>query len=393
LELIPVGLIPPSVAIIGSALGVHVWLKGPQLPTTRAFLLAMGLFAAGSVLDFGLIVANDYQVALWLARAMLFDIVLLFASTLYLASFLPYERFSGWFQGREKPFAVLAVVSAVLAVLPLDAVTNSGQGWDETGSLAFAVWTSVVMAYIIITIYMLHRTSKGVRWTKTKKQTRLLSLSLISPVLYALALQGLYSNDISIPSTLSPGFLLLAIVMAYGILRYRLFLPPLAQELRLNGVSSPENQVQLGKGLLLVEEKHPVLSYQAFLSILAQGSGGLIITRSSPEMIRQDLKLEKTPVLWLASQPGPSRIDPANLLMIKQIVLDFLRKGEKAAVILDSLEYLMQNNPPQKVMFMLQDLSDEVLGSGSTLILSIDPWTIEPAYLAILEREFQLVVA
>lgn len=393
MELIPIGLISPSVAIIGIALGVYVWLKGPQLPTTRAFFLSMGLFVTGTVLDFGLLIANDYQVALWLARAMLFDIVLLFASTLYLASFLPYERFSGWFHGREIPFAVLAVVSAVLAVLPLDAVTNSGQGWDETGSLAFAVWTSVVMAYIIITIYMLHRTSKGVRWTKTRKQVRLLSLSLISPVLYALFLQGLYSMDISTSSSLSPGFLLLAIVMAYGILRYRMFLPPLAQELQLNGAGSPENQIQLGRGLLLVEEKHPVLSYQAFLSVLAQGSAGLIITHSSPEMIRQDLKLEKTPVLWLASQPGPSRIDPANLLMIKQIVLDFLGKAKKAAVILDSLEYLMQNNPPQKVMFMLQDLSNEVLGSTSTLILSIDPLTIEPAYLAILEREFQLVVA
>jgi archaellum biogenesis ATPase FlaH len=72
-------------------------------------------------------------------------------------------------------------------------------------------------------------------------------------------------------------------------------------------------------------------------------------------------------------------------------VNEYLRQGEKAVVIIDSLEYIMENNDPHKVMRMLFDLRDEIIMTASTLIISLDPDTIEDQKMAYLEREFNVV--
>jgi archaellum biogenesis ATPase FlaH len=73
------------------------------------------------------------------------------------------------------------------------------------------------------------------------------------------------------------------------------------------------------------------------------------------------------------------------------VVTEYLRRGEKVAVIIDSLEYIMENNSADKVLMMLYNLRDEIVLSDSTLILSIDPDTMEESHMALLEREFETV--
>jgi hypothetical protein len=386
-------ILSPIVGIIGIALGVYVYKQSPSFPTSKAFLLSMSLFLVGALLDFALPIAPDYQTALWLARALLFVVVLLFASILYLASFLPYEHYSGWFRDREPMLAIIAVFSATIAVLPVDDVVHDPRGWNVNGSLAFLIWTGIVMTYIIVTIFMIHHTCKNVKWDRIRKQSRLLSISVSTPALYAFLTQGLYLIGIETPTIVSPGFLLLALVLAYAILRYRLFLPPIAKETSIRGNGKLNRELSPEENFLLIEEKRPVASYHLFTSLLANGRAGLVITRSYPDVVREEHKLEKTPVLWLAKQPGPDRIEPSNLFIIRQIVSEYLRRGEKAAVIIDSLEYLLENNPPDKVMKMLYDLRDEIVMTDSALILSVDPLTLKSKHMARLEREFALVTA
>jgi hypothetical protein len=143
----------------------------------------------------------------------------------------------------------------------------------------------------------------------------------------------------------------------------------------------------------MVEEKRPDRSYRLFLGLLANGKHGLVITRSHPDLLREEYRIEKTPVLWLAKQPGPNRIEPANLSILQQILTEFMKKGANAAVIIDSLEYIMENNPPEEVIMMLYDLRDEIQATNSTLVLSVDPETLDPQYIAMLEREFQVMAS
>jgi hypothetical protein len=394
LELISIGLLSLVVGIIGIALGIYVYSQSPTFPTSRAFLLSMFLFLVGAFLDFALLYAPNYDTALWVARALLFVVVLLFASILYLASFLPYERYSGWFEGKELMLAIIAVFSAVIAVMPVQTVSHTPAGWNaDAGSFAFLIWTGIVISYITITIYMIHHACKDVKWEQTRKQSRLLSLSVASPALYAFAMEGAAAVDIEMPSILSPGFLVLATVMAYAILRYRLFLPPVQKEATIKGIKASDRNLDLDQKVLLIEEKRPVRSYRLFLAMLGKGKVGLVITRSYPEIVREQYNLQKTPVLWLAKQPGPNRIEPSNLSILQHVVKEYLRKGESAVIIIDSLEYILENNQEDKVMMMLYNLRDEILLTNSTLILSIDPDTMEESRIALLERDFQTIAA
>jgi hypothetical protein len=197
--------------------------------------------------------------------------------------------------------------------------------------------------------------------------------------------------DIKVPFTLSPGFLILASVLAYGILRYRLFLPSQVKETNVKQIKTVDLEKIKERNLILIKEKRPERSYRIFLSILADRRVGLIVTRSHPDIVREEYRLEKTPVIWLARQPGPNRIEPSNISILKHAVNEYLRQGQKAVVIIDSLEYIMENNDPDKVMRMLFDLRDEIIMTDSTLIISLDPDTIEMQKMAFLEREFNVV--
>lgn len=391
MELISLGLISPIAGVIGIALGIYVYRQSPDLPTSKAFLLTMSLFLIGALFDCSLFYVGDYNTALWMGRGMLFTVVLLFASILYLASYLPYERYSGWFRDKESMLTVIAVLSAVIAAMPADVVQNPSGSWDTTNSLAFLIWTGMILTYIFITIIMIHRTCKGVKWDRTRKQSRLLTLSVASPALYAFFLQGLESINIKIPFTLSPGFLVLACVLAYGIMRYRLFLPSQVKETSVRPIKMIDLEKIKERNLILIKEKRPEKSYRVFLSLLAEKRVGLIITRSHPDIVRDEYRLEKTPVIWLARQPGPNRIEPSNISILKHAVNEYLRQGERAVVIIDSLEYILENNDPDKVMRMLFDLRDEIIMTDSTLIISLDPETIEMQKMAFLEREFSVI--
>ncbi len=391
MELITLGLISPIAGIIGIALGIYVYRQSPDLPTSKAFLLSMSLFLIGSLLDASLFYAPDYNTALWLGRGMLFTIVLLFASILYLASYLPYERYSGWFRDKEIMLMIIAVLSAVMATMPADVGIGPSGRWDTTSSFGYVLWTGIILTYIFITIIMIHWTCRGVKWDRTRKQSRLLTLSVASPAFYAFFLQGLEGLNIKIPFTLSPGFLLLAGVLAYGILRYRLFLPSQVKETSVKAIKTVDLERIKERNLILIKEKRPERSYRVFLSLLAEKRVGLIITRSHPDIVREEYRLEKTPVIWLARQPGPNRIEPSNISILKHAVNEYLRQGEKAVVIIDSLEYIMENNDSDKVMRMLFDLRDEIIMTDSTLIISLDPDTIESQKMAFLEREFNVI--
>ena len=394
MQLVSIGLLSPIVGMIGVGMGIYVYRQSPGFPTARIFLMSMWLFFIGAFLDFALIYAPSYNSALWIARAELFVIVLLFASILYLASFLPHERFSGWFRGKEAMLVIIAVLSALIAVMPVNEVVETPSGWGViSGGTAFIVWTVIVLGYIFVTIYMVYTTCKGVKWERTRKQSQLIALGVISPVLYAFILTIVEGFIGDVPSMLSPGFLMLACVFAYGIMRYRLFLPSAVKETDIKGVKRRDKEMAESAKFLMVEEKRPDRSYRLFLGLLANGKHGLVITRSHPDLLREEYRIEKTPVLWLAKQPGPNRIEPANLSILQQILTEFMKKGANAAVIIDSLEYIMENNPPEEVIMMLYDLRDEIQATNSTLVLSVDPETLDPQYIAMLEREFQVMAS
>ncbi len=96
-------------------------------------------------------------------------------------------------------------------------------------------------------------------------------------------------------------------------------------------------------------------------------------------------------MIWLATQPGPDRVDPTSLSILQHTIVDFLQKGPPSVILLDGLEYLMSENQSEKVLRFVYTLRDLVTVSNSQLLVSLDPEVLELRDLAKLEREFELI--
>ncbi|MDH7509364.1 MAG: DUF835 domain-containing protein [Methanomassiliicoccales archaeon] len=120
-----------------------------------------------------------------------------------------------------------------------------------------------------------------------------------------------------------------------------------------------------------------------------KGSKGLLITRTYPDVIRERYGIIDTPVIWLASQPGPDKIDPTNLSIMQHLIGEFLRKSENAIVMIDGVEYIISNNPIDRVLTSLLSIRDDIIMMKSALVLPLDPDVLEERHLSILEREFE----
>jgi hypothetical protein len=189
---------------------------------------------------------------------------------------------------------------------------------------------------------------------------------------------------------LPAGFLAAALVYAYAITAHDIFqsdLPLPEVEIR------PEAKVvSIGGRCVLLEGKRTDVAYRMFLDALDRGSRGMLITRLHPDRVREEYGLVKVPMFWLATQPGPYRIDPTSLSILQHTIVDFLQKGPPSVLLLEGIEYLMSENPSDKVLRAIYAVRDAVTVSGSQMLVALDPDVLELKDLAMLEREFDSII-
>ncbi|MBM4237430.1 MAG: DUF835 domain-containing protein, partial [Euryarchaeota archaeon] len=192
----------------------------------------------------------------------------------------------------------------------------------------------------------------------------------------------------------APGFLVTVVAFTLAIVRYKLFIIVPVEESALTRLRKEEAEAEVAPATShLVEEKTPDAAYGVFLEQIASGSKGLLITRTHPDAVKERHGLVETPIIWLASTPGPDRVDPSNLSILQHTVAEFLRKDENTVIMLDGIEYLISNNPMEKVLRTMYAIRDEVVVANSRLIVPLDPEVLDESKLALLEREFEITRA
>ncbi|ASJ03379.1 hypothetical protein A3L09_08965 [Thermococcus profundus] len=117
---------------------------------------------------------------------------------------------------------------------------------------------------------------------------------------------------------------------------------------------------------------------------LASGKKVIALTRN-PE----PFKKLGIPYLWLSKVEGENAIDP---LRLPAILHHLIQNADRDTVmIIDGLEYLILENGFDPVVRFLTTLKDNILLKGATLIVVVDPKTLDPSQLALLKREFKEV--
>lgn len=140
----------------------------------------------------------------------------------------------------------------------------------------------------------------------------------------------------------------------------------------------------------LWEDADPQFAFQVFRDYTIRGSFGLLITREYPEKLREKHQLPHMNVLWLSQVEGhETSIEPTNLPRLTHFVTQFIRDAPLSFVLLVGLEYLVVHNGFDKMLKHLHMINDQVMTHNSRFLVVVDPKTMEPKELSLLEREMR----
>ncbi len=143
----------------------------------------------------------------------------------------------------------------------------------------------------------------------------------------------------------------------------------------------------------LVEEPKPSLFFDIFSEAMIQGVKGLLITREFPERLRSSYNLNSASIVWLTHVVGRDCVEPTQTNLILNRIVSFTKEGSPALIMLDGIEYLINQNSFDVVIGFLNHIRDLIIIKNCVLMVAIDPNTLDTKELALVERNLQVIKA
>lgn len=384
-------LIPLSIGLVCLCLGVYVLTKKGDQRISQAYMISMCMVLMNCAALFLLANAPDAQSAQSFGRVMYFTGVLVFVSFLYLALDLVFDtKKQRLLEKRYHSYAIILVMALTSAIIAGPFASGTFGYWPEP-SYSLLAWLVILGVLAVIPLVMVIGLNNRSDDNITQQRASVVTLGTIVPFLLVCFDMFMVWSGIEIVHLTPLGLLLSAILFAFEI---RSNPRSLSKPLETMDESEPTKEVniKLVPGRCdLVKSKKVDLSYRMFVSEIAAGNKGLLITRVHPDQIREKYGLVKTPIMWLSGQPGPDRLDPASLSIVQHTMIDFLQKSPQSVILLDGLEYLATENQVDKVLRLIYSVHDAVVITGSKLIVPIDPNIMTIKDMAFFEREFFVI--
>jgi hypothetical protein len=387
-------VISSTVSIFQIFLGSYVLMQNPRFRIAQAFFITMVIGAFIGVLNVLTFMAVDESTALILIRAQIFLFTLMVGGFLFLSSNIPFEDKQGWLWRHGILYGCAVAAIAFLGAVISNEVMMKSLVWVASGEITVLYILTVSILFASGSVHFLHRNYMSTTNPEARQQCVLLAFGIFFPIVFAIFLSILAPV---IPSAMDLGYsayLITVILFTYGILRFKMFvINPVVEERLLEGDSIRTTRIRMKDlpSCILVEERKPDRAFSLLMSELSEGAQGLVISRSHPDAIRERYRLERTPIIWLANQPGQDRVEPTNLFILENMVGEFIRKSDRAVVLMDGLEFLIANNHMKKVLKTIYTISDDVVLSNANLIISLDPNVMEKSEVALFERDFNVI--
>ncbi len=368
------------------AIGLYVLVRNPFMKSSKLFFLLVALAAMTSMAVFLMISASDEGTALLFARPVIFFSTLTGGMLLFLTSYLPYEREETWLVRHKRGFWALTILIAIVPAVLVSSVAENQYGWWLSAGLSRAWWWVADYTFYLVGLIILTRLYRREGREDLRRRIALLMVGTGIPFISGLLIVPFKINGQSIPPLLPLIILSSSICFAYGIYRQKFFaLEPVQENLRTD-IRVPSVEPGLG---VLVKTKGGDMAYRMFVNEIASGGQGLLVTRVHPDQVGEAYGLRNTPIIWLASKPGPTSIGPASLSVLRHTTEKFLERGVGSVILLDGLEYLSAYNNLDRVLPFVFGLRDAAMASGSKLIVTVDPETLMGRELRLLERELE----
>jgi hypothetical protein len=155
--------------------------------------------------------------------------------------------------------------------------------------------------------------------------------------------------------------------------------------------AKPVHELERSFAYLIKEDKSEK-SYAYFEKALSQGMNGFCVTRNYPLKIKSKYNLGETHILWLSNVGKEDSLRPKDLEKLSYSLEQFLANNDSGVILLDGLEYLITNNNFLTVLRFIQSLRDQVAINRSILIMALNPSTLDPHELNLLEKEVDVAL-
>ena len=361
------------------ALCTFILYKNPKNRINQVFslwALSVGIICLGDFLR--KTSTTETSAILW-SKFMLFGVALLMPTLFHFALLLKPKtqiRFKYFTQIYHVPSVV--IISLLFTSLLVSDVEYFDWRYSIIWGPFMGVFGAIFAAYMIAGIYVL------VKKVWSKKPEIYLFLSFGAFVVIGLALNFVPSLEIDIP-TISPLAMFASTLFAYLVIKNKFVI-----------ISSPESNLEselkydiAAAQTYLMIENNVDLCYSVFIDQVTHGTAGLIITRSSPQKIREKHELIKTPIFWLSNIQNEGNIN--DLQDMTFILLSFLETKEKnKVVLLDGIEYLVTQNGFLNTLKALHFINDYVMKNEAIMIVQLYPSILEEQQIQLLQTEMKV---
>jgi hypothetical protein len=143
-------------------------------------------------------------------------------------------------------------------------------------------------------------------------------------------------------------------------------------------------QVDWGNNYYINEET-PNVSAKFFNDLTQQGAKGLFITRTPIHKAKEQWEIKNSDIIWLCSRTGKNYIHPA-LEKISHTIMEFVKQNKNSVILLDGVEYIINNNDFLKTLNLLDNLKEISALFNSVLIIPISSLIFSDREMALLGK-------
>lgn len=150
-----------------------------------------------------------------------------------------------------------------------------------------------------------------------------------------------------------------------------------------------------GGVVTVIHEKRSEISYAILRRMSSEGSACMIIGREPPERLQstRGIRIDDENVIWLTNLVGRRCVNPTHLSSVLNALTRFLDGNRRGLVLLDGVEYLITNNGFDQVLKFINKIEDMIITSGITVLVTVDPRTLDAQNLALIERGAETILS
>ncbi len=139
--------------------------------------------------------------------------------------------------------------------------------------------------------------------------------------------------------------------------------------------------------VLISKEAEPNRAYSFFKSMVRAGANGSVLTRTHPDKARKSYDIDnEVNIFWLSKTKDDFGLSPTNIGKLAFNINNYVKNTMNSVILLDGLEYLINNNNFPKIIRWLDDIQESIVLTNSILILPVLPEGLDPKELTLLEK-------